>query len=157
MEDLGIEAYRERERERERETRTHTHTHTTFQRDRKETRERKTCRKGRSLVVSFAKVWKKKPNNNNNNPTTRTHCFSVVFPPVVASLFLGFDIYLFLRWEMGVEILLGGQFLLNRLLLVFVEKQDIQNFRISILELCSIHSCFFCVVLCCVLFYSCCI
>jgi hypothetical protein len=34
-----------------------------------------------------------------------------------------------------VEILLGGQFLLNRLLLVFVEKQDIQNFRISILEL----------------------
>jgi len=43
---------RERERERER----HTHTHTTFQRDRKETRETKTCRKGRSLVVSFAKV-----------------------------------------------------------------------------------------------------
>jgi hypothetical protein len=95
---------------------------------------------------------KKKPNNNNNNPTTGKHCFSVVFPPVAASLFLGFDIYLFLRWEMGVEILLGGQFLLNRLLLVFVEKQDIQNFRISILELCSIHSCFCCVVLCFVLF-----
>jgi hypothetical protein len=52
---------------------------------------------------------KKKPNNNHNNPTTGQHCFSVVFPPVAASLFLGFDIYLFLRWEMGVEILLGGQ------------------------------------------------
>ncbi len=95
--------------ERQRETERRTHTHTTFQRERKETREAKTCRKGRSLVVSFAKVWKKKPNNNHNNPTTGKHCFSVVFPPVAASLFLGFDIYLFLRWEMGVEILLGGQ------------------------------------------------
>jgi hypothetical protein len=40
----------------EREIHTHTHTHTTFQRERKEIRETKTCRKGRSLVVSFAKV-----------------------------------------------------------------------------------------------------
>jgi hypothetical protein len=52
---------------------------------------------------------KKKPNNNHNNPSTGKHCFSVVFPSVAASLFLDFDIYLFLRWEMGVEILLGGQ------------------------------------------------
>ncbi len=47
-----------------------------------------------------------------------------------------------------MEILLGGQFLLNRLLLVFVEKQDILNFRISILErpllflLCCVAFCF---------------
>jgi hypothetical protein len=61
--------------------------------------------------------------------------FLWIFLLLLHLCFLGFDIYLFLRWEMGVEILLGGQFLLNRLLLVFVEKQDIQNFRISILEL----------------------
>jgi len=57
VEDLGIEAHGERERERE--THTHTHTHTTFQRERKETRETKTCRKGRSLVVSIAKALRR--------------------------------------------------------------------------------------------------
>jgi hypothetical protein len=71
VEDLGIEA--QRETQRERYTHTYTYTYTTFQRERKETRETKTCRKGRSLVVSFAKALRRTTTSFNIVCAKKTH------------------------------------------------------------------------------------
>ncbi len=143
---------RPRERHRERDTHTHTHTHTQLFKGKEKKQERRRLAERAGVWLCLLQRYEKKnPTTTITTPQLEKTVFLWFFLPLLHLCFWVL-IYLFIFcggrrvWK---SCLLGGQFLLNRLLLVFVEKQDIQNFRISILELRSVHSCF---LLCCVAF-----
>jgi hypothetical protein len=105
VEDLGIEAHRETERQ----SGTHTYTHThNFSEGKKRNKRDEDLQKGPEFGCVFCKGMNKKNLTTIiTTPQLENTVFLWFFLPLLHLCFWVLIIYLFLRWEKGVEILLA--------------------------------------------------